>query len=886
MNMSGAGNCDAGVTLTYTNSNGVDLTSGGSNTQLLVDFALVDQVPFPPGSFVDGVTMYINVTSGGRNYVMPLDGVGNYYAFNAAFNFALNFQPQYGNFTDVTSIAVTFEYPESGSGGGSLTVEVNKIWATPDGGAPPSMPSPTVTAPVTAVGTSTTPVDFNIAFTNGEGAAPVTYDPPSNIGVRAQDLSVSGTAFGAATPVVSVSGGPSTYNVAVSGMTQNGGITLDVPAGIVDDAWGQGNIASADDPTVAFTKAIPPSFAGSSDATEFGIGIPNAFTVNGMGGSPLPVPIPSLSISAGSLASGLSFVDNGDGTATISGTAALGTAGDDDFTLQASNVAGTVTQAFYLTITKASQAPLALTSTGGTYGTPLTLTASGGSGTGGDSYSAIDDTATGCTVNGGNQLSATSAGTCLVTATQAGDANYYPVSSPEVDVTLGADTPALSLSGTPVPGSNTYGVTLSVPSGGVAPSEDVTVTDSSSATCDAALTGSDTTYTGSCTIDGEILGETVSAAYGAGDPNYTTAGSNTLTVSIADQAALAITSTGGTYGTALTLSTMGGSGTGAITYTVIDGSATGCAISSDELTLSSSSAGTCLVTATKAGDTDYNSASSPQTTVTLGADTPTLTLSGTPVAGDNIYDVTLTVPSGGVAPSDVVTITDSSGAFCTTTALTGSDTTYTGTCTITGETNGETVTAAYGSGDPNYSAAGSNTLTVGPSAQMIYFGSLRTKIVTHSPITVHATATSDLTVIFTTTTPLVCTYGGTNGTTITLVAPGQCTVEAQQTGDSNYLAAPPVTRNFTVTQANQTITFRVLRGRLLSKSPITVAATASSGLTVTFTTTTPLVCTSNGTDGVTITMHMPGTCTVVASQVGDTTYKAAPSVSRSFTVKP
>jgi hypothetical protein len=41
------------------------------------------------------------------------------------------------------------------------------------------------------------------------------------------------------------------------------------------------------------------------------------------------------------------------------------------------------------------------------------------------------------------------------------------------------------------------------------------------------------------------------------------------------------------------------------------------------------------------------------------------------------------------------------------------------------------------------------------------------------------------------------------------------------------------------------------------------------------------VCTVSGT---TVTLLTVGTCTIVASQAGNATYAAAPSVSRSFTV--
>ena len=76
----------------------------------------------------------------------------------------------------------------------------------------------------------------------------------------------------------------------------------------------------------------------------------------------------------------------------------------------------------------------------------------------------------------------------------------------------------------------------------------------------------------------------------------------------------------------------------------------------------------------------------------------------------------------------------------------------------------------------------------------------------------------------------MCTSGATNGATITLVATGTCTVQASQAGNATYAAATPVTRSFTVSKASQTITFAALSNKTLAQSPVTVSATASSGL--------------------------------------------------------
>ncbi len=84
-----------------------------------------------------------------------------------------------------------------------------------------------------------------------------------------------------------------------------------------------------------------------------------------------------------------------------------------------------------------------------------------------------------------------------------------------------------------------------------------------------------------------------------------------------------------------------------------------------------------------------------------------------------------------------------------------------------------------------------------------------------------------------------------------------------------------------VPQAPQSITFSSLASKTYGAKPFTVAATASSGLPVTFTAGPSSVCTVSGS---VVTIKGAGTCTVVASQVGDNDYLAATPVPQSFTV--
>jgi hypothetical protein len=124
----------------------------------------------------------------------------------------------------------------------------------------------------------------------------------------------------------------------------------------------------------------------------------------------------------------------------------------------------------------------------------------------------------------------------------------------------------------------------------------------------------------------------------------------------------------------------------------------------------------------------------------------------------------------------------------------------------------------------------------------------------------------------------VCTV---SDTTVTLVAAGACTIQASQAGNADYTAAATITHSFTVHREAQTITFATIPTKTYGEAPFTVSATASSGLTVSFASTTPLVCTVSDT---TVTLVAAGTCTIEASQAGNADYTAATTVSRSFKV--
>jgi hypothetical protein len=81
--------------------------------------------------------------------------------------------------------------------------------------------------------------------------------------------------------------------------------------------------------------------------------------------------------------------------------------------------------------------------------------------------------------------------------------------------------------------------------------------------------------------------------------------------------------------------------------------------------------------------------------------------------------------------------------------------------------------------------------------------------------------------------------------------------------------------------ASQTIAFGALSNVTFGVAPFAIAATASSGLAVTFASTTPSVCSVSGN---TVTVLAVGSCSVTASQAGNSSYAAATPVTQSFGV--
>jgi hypothetical protein len=143
-------------------------------------------------------------------------------------------------------------------------------------------------------------------------------------------------------------------------------------------------------------------------------------------------------------------------------------------------------------------------------------------------------------------------------------------------------------------------------------------------------------------------------------------------------------------------------------------------------------------------------------------------------------------------------------------------------------------------------------------------------------ITLSATATSGLPVKFISTNSAVCTV---SGTTASLIAGGSCGIEAQQWGNSTYGVAPFQFQIFWVNHTPQTIDFPAITYNQNAATTLQLAATATSGLAVTFASLTPSTCTVSGT---TLNLNDYGFCTIQTSQNGNSVYGEAAHVSQTI----
>jgi hypothetical protein len=199
-------------------------------------------------------------------------------------------------------------------------------------------------------------------------------------------------------------------------------------------------------------------------------------------------------------------------------------------------------------------------------------------------------------------------GTCTVTYDDAGNSDYSAATQVTENITVGQATQGTVTvtAQASKPWSSTF--TVSATGGNGSGGYVFTLDGSSSSVCHLSGTTLSATGSGTCYV----------SAIKSGDANWlvsTASALQSFVFTATAQTPITLTSTSGIYGVGLTMTFTGGSGTGLVSYGVANGTATGCSITSG--VLSSTSAGTCIVTVNKASDTNYLAASSAPATVTL-----------------------------------------------------------------------------------------------------------------------------------------------------------------------------------------------------------------------------------------------------------------------------
>lgn len=166
------------------------------------------------------------------------------------------------------------------------------------------------------------------------------------------------------------------------------------------------------------------------------------------------------------------------------------------------------------------------------------------------------------------------------------------------------------------------------------------------------------------------------------------------------------------------------------------------------------------------------------------------------------------------------------------------------------------------------------TYSLAQQPQTIAFGPLPDRVFGDAAFSLSASASSALAITFS-----ADGQCSVSADMVIITGAGSCTITAFQPGDANWFPAPDVSQSFAIGKADQTINFEALPGRTYGDPPFTAEATASSGLSVSFS-----AAGQCAIGGSTITLISAGSCTITASQAGNVNYNAAPDVSQSFPI--
>jgi RHS repeat-associated protein len=417
-------------------------------------------------------------------------------------------------------------------------------------------------------------------------------------------------------------------------------------------------------------------------------------------------------------------------------------------------------------------------------------------------------------------------GSNTLTASYTPDSNsasiYNTASGTSASVSVAKATPSVAVSPSSFSISTTQLLTVTVAvnggTGSTAPTGSVTLSSGSYTSTATTLTGGSATINipaGSLAAGGDVLGAAYTPDSSSSSIYNSASGSSSVVMVAKTTPAVTVTPSLSSITAAQAVSVtiaVGGTPAPTGTVTLSSGSYTSAAatLSSGSATITvpagSLAEGGDTLTGTYTGDNNYNSASG----------TAAITVTSLAPA------ITFTVPNHtyGDAPFTVTATSNSSGAI-TYSVISGPATISGSVVTLTGA--GAVVLRASQAAAGSYASGTLNaTFTVASEAQTITFAAPASPVnYGAAPITLSASSTSGLTVVFS----VLSGPASISGSTLTITGAGTVVVAADQSGNTNYAIATEVTRSITVNKGVPAAGLTASPNPVLVQNTVTLTAT-------------------------------------------------------------
>jgi hypothetical protein len=393
-------------------------------------------------------------------------------------------------------------------------------------------------------------------------------------------------------------------------------------------------------------------------------------------------------------------------------------------------------------------------------------------------------------------------------------------------ITLTSTAPAA-----PTVGGATYTVTATASSG-------LAVAFSSASTSICTVSGSTVSFVGAgtCTLNADQAGN---ANYNAAPQVHQSfvVAKGAQTITFTSSAPATATVSGPTYTVTATASS-------GLAVAFSSATPTICTVSGS--TVSFVGAGTCTLNANQGGDANYNTAAQVQQSFAVAKGDQTITFTSTAPAAATVGGATYTVTATASSGLTVAFTLDAASSGC---SLSGSTVSFTaaGTCKVD----------ANQAGDANYNAAPQvqQSFAVAKGAQTITFTSTAPSSAAVGGPTYTVTATSSSGLAVTITLDVTSTGCSLSGSTVSFTTAGTCKIDANQSGNTNYNAAPQVQQSITVTTT--LVISTVVRNGGNKKVNFSGTGAVGGAITITICTANSFPCTAGNTAGTSTVAAVP-----------------------------